>query len=650
MRLTGPLDEAYSSTSVGKGEKMSVRKAAFWILALTLIGSGASAQTAGQPAEKPNGVVGRVLGEASPLGSVRVYAYHLADLSHRIALTDGQGNFLFKDLPAGLYKIIAYKSGFNPVVVPLTRIAANTYQFVELQLATRPRGAKGKGGDDFWSIRARIPADVLRDIEVLESEQFQLATFDPILAETPLDRFQTEMQAMTGVDQLAEAGDGQMSSGGVGIAGQFGEVQVGVRGHFRSFSSETFAPGAVAATGEASRLSLNVEGDAGHINVMSLNNRLITRDGGRENPVAYEHYQVNWSQGVGENGRSDFAAQYTEENNFHRQGPIDPLAIPEASRSWRVEGAYTTALGEGNTLQAGLRYRERQYGLTPTHRESLPNEASVDLFSRGGVSLRPAVIVEYGLYSTLSDGTLSLTPKGGVVLQLNQKWQLEANASRRVYQDAPLRQAFFPTLYQETDLCEQGTESCYQVHLVRKTDEDTLFSLGAVHQTVGETTRLYFSDDFFERLESLYLVPGDEIPEVRLAVTRRLSPQVVTSLQSSLAVGGGGTFVGADRRPYENQVHYMVTSLDTQFESTATGVFVALHHLSQELEPLTGANRSASQMESDRLRLMLTQDLNILFDLAATWAVQLNMEVSRGPIPSDEELRRRFLGGIAVKF
>ncbi len=124
---------------------------------------------------------------------------------------------------------------------------------------------------------------------------------------------------------------------------------------------------------------------------------------------------------------------------------------------------------------------------------------------------------------------------------------------------------------------------------------------------------------------------GDELPEVRLMVNRRLSPQVITSLESSVAMGGGGTFVGADRQPYENQVHYMVTSLDTQFQSTATGVFFAVHHLSQELQPLR-LGQSSPQMQTDRVRLMLTQDLNILFDLASQWAVQLNMELSRGPL------------------
>ena len=66
---------------------------------------------------------------------------------------------------------------------------------------------------------------------------------------------------------------------------------------------------------------------------------------------------------------------------------------------------------------------------------------------------------------------------------------------------------------------------------------------------------------------------------------------------------------------------------------------------------------TASQVSLERLQLMLSQDLNILMDLAGDWTVQLNMELSRGSSPlassfggRDDELRKRFLGGIAVKF
>src|SRR5262249_10477752 len=167
--------------------------------------------------------------------------------------------------------------------------------------------------------------------------------------------------------------------------------------------------------------------------------------------------------------------------------------------------------------------------------------------------------------------------------------------------------------YQEANLCEEGSRSCYEVHLSRAGDDGNAISLGAVDRTFGKTLRLYFSEDLFDRLESLYLVPGDEVPEIRLSVTRRLAPKVVSTFESSLASGGGGTFYAATKQAYENRVQYLTTSLDTRFQSTATGVFVAFHQLSQQLSPLAGTTAPPSALELQRLQLMLSQDLNILF-------------------------------------
>jgi hypothetical protein len=283
----------------------------------------------------------------------------------------------------------------------------------------------------------------------------------------------------------------------------------------------------------------------------------------------------------------------------------------------------------------------------------------VDVFARGGTRLQPAFMVEYGLYTTLMDGSVSLTPQGGLVLQLDDGWQARGSATHRAYQTNAVNLAFLPALFKESDLCEQGGRACYELNLSHHGGSDDTVSFSAIERIVGQTLRLYFSDVVFDRLESLYLVPGDRLPELHFVVSHRLTPQVRTSFESSVAAGGGGTFIAADGRPYKNQIRYMVTSLDTRFLNTSTGVFLAFHHLSQGLSPLGDpalgpATAGASGVEFDRLQLTLSQDLNSLWNLASQWAVQINMELSRSNAPylatSDSQLQRRILGGIAVKF
>jgi hypothetical protein len=629
----------------------TLRKSMPLILALALV---ASAQTA-QAEARRSGIGGHVHGETSPIAAAQIWAYQLADLSPRKVMTDTQGDFLFEDLPAGLYKIIAHKSGFMPLVVMITRTTAQAYTALELKLSPRHPGTE-KDAEDFWAIRAKVPPDVLREIEMAQAESLQasqVTSFFGTSAGSLASNFKTEMQALTGVDR-----GGQISGGGVGIKGQLGETQVDLKGNFRQLSSDSSQPaGRTAGMGQTSSLSLNLGGHGSRINISSINNR---GNGGREDgPVDFEHYQVNWSQEVGENGRSDFAAHYIFEQNYHRQGAIDPLVIAPISRSYFIEGAYTEEFNDSNTLQAGLRYRERQFGLgdDPSRQGKTSEQqalSSIDLFSRGGVRVQPAVLMEYGLYSTLSNGSLALTPQGGVVLQLGSDWQLETTAARRVYKDSQAYPDFLPTLFEQRDLCEQGSEACYQVNLTRKGDgEDNAFTFGAVHRQVGDTLRLYFSDDFFDRQESLYLVRGDSLPEVHVGMSHKLSPRVIAKLDSSIASGGGGTFFGADGRPYENDVRYLVTSLDTQFLASSTGVFVAFHQLQQQLDSTDG--HPAAQMEYERLQLTVNQNLNVLLSLASDWTLQLNMELSRGgTLTADrnesDRIRRRILGGIAVKF
>ncbi|MDY7093769.1 MAG: carboxypeptidase-like regulatory domain-containing protein [Acidobacteriota bacterium] len=643
---------------------MNAHKTLRWILALgawlLLISPLLSSPAAADQDGGVGLVAGKVRAASNPISSARVYSYQLSDLTLRKVLTGADGTFLFEDLPAGLYKIIAHKAGFLPTVVMLARNSSGADQFVELELLSE---AEISPADevDFWSVRQRIPTDVLREMGLNDPEPVRRGPTALAQTTQPLPSavagLQAELQALAGVDENPySGGDAQVSGGRVDLDGVFGSTQVGFEGYYmemQSLGSAARAPEAASAVARQSAMSLEVRGEGdSRVSVQSLNNRMVD---GTNRPVDFERYQVSWATPLGSNGHSQISAQYTSENNFYRPGWATESVFPDASRTLRLEGSYARSVGETGSFQTELRYRERQVDAISNQGHRFAHE-SVELLGQGGWRMQPAVLVEYGLMTKLQDGSLSVTPRGGMVLQLNKAWQAAATASHRVHDEDPgLYQDFIPALFQQSTGCDLAEEACYKLAFTREGQGDDSLTFGALHREIGETLRLFFDQDFFNHLESLYLVRGDELPEVQLAVTRRLSPSVLARLESNLSSGGGGLVLTQNDDVLENKVKYLVTSLDTQFQETSTGVYVAFHQLQQDLEPTNSEGATLPQLDLERLQLKVTQDLNILMDLAADWALHLDMEVSRGasplnPASGDDELRKRILGGLAVRF
>jgi hypothetical protein len=250
---------------------------------------------------------------------------------------------------------------------------------------------------------------------------------------------------------------------------------------------------------------------------------------------------------------------------------------------------------------------------------------------------------------------VALMPEGGLVLELTDGWQLHTSASHRAYESANILPEFVPAVFKDADICTEGALSCYQFELSHQLGSDGSVSLSGVQRTVGNTLRFYFNDDFFDRLESLYLVPGDRVPEVRLSISEHLTTKIVTTAETTVASGGGGAFFSTEGDAYHDRVQYVVSSLDTRFLKTGTGVFLAFHHVRQGLAPFGEEQPLAlTSSQFDRLQLMLSQNLNMLYNLGAEWAVQLDMELSHDQAPyltaTDRELHRSLMGGLSVKF
>lgn len=615
---------------------------------------------AGPAAAASSGVAGRVVTAAEPIAQATVYAYQTVEKSLRKVFTDEAGRFRFGDLPAGLYKIVAHKSGFVPTVAVVAHQRDDEAQFVEVELTPTTTDAEA---ESFWTLRSEIPSDVLREIEAPLA--IELAGLAP--PPRPSSSFLAEMTALTGVEQVSAETMAQVTGGSVGLAGRVGPMRVELKGDFRSVDSGLVAWAEDGAQGRASAVRLNLESPRqGRFDLSTANHSLLKVVDGDSYPVDYSQVQVNWRRPVGEDGATGFLAQYVSESGLYTNGWVEPMAIPVASRALRVEGSYSRRLGDTGRVRAGLRYRERagDYANERAYLAGAEGGAQrwIDAYGVGDWSLNSLVVLQYGLYTTLRDGSVSLTPRGGVVLRFTPSWQATLLASHRVALEENRYAAsdFAPVLLEQTLGCEDTELSCYQLQLLYGDGDADHLEIGASYRELDQTLRLFTSDEFFARDEGLFLVPGDQLPEVHASVRRRVAPSVVTRVSTNYAAGGGGSFLAQNRRAYENEVALLTTAVDTTFERTSTGVYLAFHRLEQRLEPVWNplARRRVvpAEVGYDRLELVVSQDLAPLFDLASDWAVRLGMEVSRGATLFQEDpenrdvLRHRLLTGLAVRF
>src|SRR5580765_4100265 len=121
------------------------------------------------------GAASAALGDAAPVAGVvkhlqapipgaLVFVYGVSDARMNRARTQPDGSFQVEGVPAGVYDVIAYKTGFYPSLIRLWHQSAPTVSTIAIDLIPAQSASLGKGEADVWSWRDRLPADVLREI------------------------------------------------------------------------------------------------------------------------------------------------------------------------------------------------------------------------------------------------------------------------------------------------------------------------------------------------------------------------------------------------------------------------------------------------------------------------------------------------------
>lgn len=629
-----------------------------WTLAASLAGSFGLAPLRAEPAP---GVSGRVVAEANPVAEATVYAYQVVEKSLRKVLTDAAGEFAFAELPAGLYKIVALKTGFAPAVAVVTRRASDQSQYVQVDLSTRAEPPAASG---FWQLRSESPGDVLRELGVATPAELLVLAEAP--AGTPAPLLHTEVAASTVIAELPRDIRAQTVSSQIGMSGRLGSVRVALDGGYRSMASNVGSdPGGTSVEGVASQINLRLESEgAGSFDLSSTNQSLLTTTAGDESPVDFQNLTLRYRRDLGDHGTTALLAQFVDETGLSGDRQVRPQGLPTASRSLRLEGSYERHLGESTLLRSGLRYREslRDYVRRPGEQSEGVALRSVEAWSLADWEVDPTWVVQYGVFTTAHDGTVSLAPRGGLVVRLRPEWQASVSASQRLAltDEDPLRGEFTPATLGPALGCSDAESSCYEVQLARSVAGTDNFRVGASWREFDRTVRLFLRDDFLRASEGMFLVPGDRLPEIHASFQHDLGPRAVARWTSTYGEGGGGAFRAANRRLYENEVSYLSSEIDATYRPTSTGIYVAFHRVEQTLRwiPTPGLGRTAFPPSAtlERVELALSQDLAPIFDLPTDWAFRLGVELLNGgtlfqsPSSAAESLRHRVTTGVAVRF
>src|SRR5215470_19034530 len=124
------------------------------------------------PAPVGQPISGVVRSLETPVSDALVIVYNLADSSLNRARTAPDGTFVLASAPVGVYDLIAYKKGFLPALVRLWHQATQPLSSVSIELAAVGKAGRSQPQSaDIWQLRDRLPADVLREIGLADTQE-----------------------------------------------------------------------------------------------------------------------------------------------------------------------------------------------------------------------------------------------------------------------------------------------------------------------------------------------------------------------------------------------------------------------------------------------------------------------------------------------
>lgn len=567
----------------------------------------------------------------------------------RVLKTDAEGTFCLADAQPGVYSILAAVPGFRSASAQvLHRASADALSFVRLDLDRERRGVlpAGPGGAlDPWAARAVVAGDVLRERGPAAADE------DPVPAPArpgtaPVSASASATAAnvtpfpvkgsVASLQGFGAEGGGALSQTSLDVQGSLGGgVKWGISG---AYDRVTSAAG--DRLGGAARVALDVLPGEGHsIRVSSRRSDIPSF----ESPDArLDAHSVDWDASSRMGSKASVSARILSHRNLEPAHLSSPLFRRDGS-ALEVDARYRSELGEGRFVRVYVGYRSDLADSSVPGGSTLTREARVG--GVAGVRFFDALLVEAGGtgdYTAASHGvapelTLSLEPARGLTVY--------GFASRRFEQREPGLLAPGIVGIDASDLV-RATRSLYRAGARIESHAAGQLELEASRREISEAFQLLLDSESIDRVDALFLFPGDVADVVSSAVTFAVKADVAARLALLAGrVTGDGTSFGA----IPNEARYWVSSARVDVRPSGTSVSVRYRLLEQEL----GGSFEAYYNGRESFDVTLAQEIPIpiLRAFGSRW--QALFSVATGTRQEgDEEPRqnRQMAGGLALSF
>jgi len=629
------------------------RAAAFaWFLLVCISGGWSLAAPAPSPvlasplAPPISGIVSHL---ENPIGGALVILYNLGDTSLTRSRTAPDGTFVLASAPVGVYDLVAYKSGFLPALVRLWHQPASAgVSAVRIKLAARSESARGrKEASSVWELRDKLPADVLREIEletgVQESAPPGRVRVDRMVA--------GEVRTVSDVAQ----GDSSLSRTAVGVRGGLPNGwQYDLRGDYAAVSDPAGISDTSATTGNAAGLALAVA--MSPFDRVSLTTRRHTLSLHDDRVASLQTHGVSWSRDGEEGNVESVAARYVEEANLYRATSPGSSFFPLASRTWEVRANYARPATESPGVAAAMTYRHREGTIGPSGVGSdgafLMSAPDGDLSAASSVRVSSRTEVEGGVVARYLAGGYGIAPRLGARYDLGDKTYVFVRGLYRVAESGTASGTVLPLVTSVEDSGDAYARRGFVLGLERHAGPDSSFHLEASDQRINETIRAFFEGDFLTDFDSVYLFDGNTVRQYKLSGSHRLTDR----LSGSVALRYGR--IGGDPTPdsgrsygvTENRGRFWSARAAVEIVPTRTGVAVIVRGVRQSLATAAALRSN----DSRKIAISLAQDLSVVgvnpFGSVCKLLVALESARSAPLVGDDSPSTSRVLGGVAISF